>query len=109
MDELSIEALKISENDELFDGGVVSDIPRLILGFTAPLHCSLAKERLIENIGLGCVGELRFFWIDLFRDEICFDRVRVNAIVDFGQGAIEIPLKRKATILVLFESLELFD
>jgi hypothetical protein len=33
----------------------------------------------------------------------------VDAIVELGEGAIEIPCKRKATVFVILETLEFFD
>ena len=75
----------------------------------APLPGGLAKERDIEQVGLIRVSDGRLSVSDLGGNQILLHRRRVNAIVEFGERAIEIPSERKALALVVFQSLKLLD
>ena len=35
------------------------------------------------------------------RDQLGFDRIGVDAVVDFGEGAVEIPRQRESAVLII--------
>ena len=43
------------------------------------------------------------------RDEVGFDGVGVDTVVEFGEGAVEVPREGEAAVLVHLEALELLD
>ena len=45
----------------------------------------------------------------LGRDEVRLDGIGVNAVVELGKGAIEIPREGKSAVFVLLEPLEFLD
>src|ERR1035438_6625161 len=45
----------------------------------------------------------------LGRDEAGFHRVGVDAVIQFGQGAVEIPGEGEAAVLIVLEPLEFLD
>lgn len=46
-------------------------------------------------------------WRDRFRDEVFFNCIRVDAVVDFDEVALDVPAK--LALLFVFEALELLD
>ena len=43
------------------------------------------------------------------RDEGVLDGVGVDAVVDLGEGALEVPIQLEVVIFVVFEALEFLD
>lgn len=109
MDELGIHVFEIGEDEKLLKAGVVAHIAVLARIAFAPFAGSLTKEGHIEKVGLFRVGEDSLFRSDFLRDEVGLDRVSVDAVVDLGERAVEIPGKRKTPIFILFETLEFLD
>ena len=46
---------------------------------------------------------------DLWRNEMGFHRVGVDAVIELGQGAVEVPSEGKAAVFVVLEPLEFLD
>ena len=91
--ELGVHALDIGEDEELFDGGVVAHVA-IELGIdVTPLLRGLAEEGHVQQIGLGGVSDGSLRGRDLRRDEVRLDGVGVDAVVELGEGAVEVPRK----------------
>ena len=79
-DKERIRVFKVCQNDQLFDRGIVTDIPRLALICGPPLFGSLSKQRDIQHICLIRVDISlpvggKFRWNKIFFDGICVDPV----------------------------------
>ena len=109
VDELGVEAFEVGEDEELFDGGVVTHVAVEAGIGIPPLAGGEAEEGDIEQVGLGGVGEGGLGGRDLRRDQVGLDGVGVDAVVELGKGAIEVPGKGKPPVFVILESLELLD
>lgn len=109
MDKLGVHVFEVGENKKLFEAGVVAHIAVLAEIGVPPFAGGLAEEGDIEEVGLFGVCESGLFCGNFLRDEMRLDRVGVDAVVDLGQHAVEVPGKGKAAIFVLFETLEFLD
>ena len=90
MDALCVHGLNIGEHEQLFDTGMIAELAFKVGMSVAPL---------LGSLSLG----------DLGGDELIFDRISVDAVVDFRKRAVEVPAEREALVLVVFEALEVFD
>ena len=109
MDELGIHAFHVREHKQLLDTRVIAGIAfQLGIGI-APLLRRVTKECDVEQIRLGRVSDGRLCGRDFRRDQMCLHRVGVDAIIQLGQRAVEIPREREPAVLVLLESLKFLD
>ena len=109
MDELGVQAFDVGEHEQLLDGGVVAHVAVELGVGVAPLFGGLAEEGDVEQVGLAGVGDGGLRGRDLGRDEVRLDGVGVDAVVELGEGAVEIPGEREAAVLVVLEALEFLD
>ncbi len=75
----------------------------------APLLGGLAKERHVEQISLARVDELGLDFGDGGGNEGFLDRIGVDAVVDLGQSALQVPAELEAVAFVVLEPTELLD
>ena len=108
MDELGVHALDIGQHEQLFHRGVVAHVAVELRVGLAPVFRRLSEERDIEDVGLAGVGDRGLRRRDLRRDEVRLDGIGVNAVVELGKRAVEIPSQRQAAVLLLLEPAELF-
>ena len=108
-DQDGVEAFEIGEDDELLQRGVVADVAVGIGVGVAPLFRSLAEKGDVEEIRLAGVGEAGLGFGDSGGNERLLDRVGVDAVVDLGKGALEVPIKLEAVVFLVLEALELLD
>jgi len=106
VDEFGVHGFDIRENQQLFDAGVFEHVAFQIRIGVPPLPGGKTEEGDIQEVGLrgigcGSLGKGDFWW-----DEVCLDGVRVDAVVQLGKCAIEIPSEREAAVFVFFEALE---
>ena len=73
VDELSVEAFEIGEDEELFDGGVVAHVAIEFGVGVSPLASGLAEESDVEQVGFASVGGGGLRRGDFGRDEVRFD------------------------------------
>ncbi len=73
----------------------------------APLGGGLAEEGHVEHIGFTGVDETGLGFAQLWRDEVGLDGVGVDAVVDLGEVAADVPAEGLA--LGFLEPLKLFD
>jgi hypothetical protein len=104
---MRVEVLKVREADQLRDIGVIPDIPFFVRVVVAPFFCREPEESHVEKIGFGCVHPVDLGLLELFRDQVLFDRVRVNPVVDLCKVTPDIPTQLFA--FLIFESLEFLD
>lgn len=109
VDELGVHAFDVGEHEQLLDGGVVAHVAFELGIRIAPLPGGLAEEGDIEQVGFVGVGGGGLGGGDLGRDEVGFHRVGVDAVVQLGQGAVEVPGEGEAAIFVVLEALEFLD
>jgi hypothetical protein len=108
-DQHRIEAFEVGEHDELLQRSVVAEVAFRFGVGVAPLLRRLAEQGDVERIGLLGVDEGGLGVGDRRRDKGVPDGVGVDAVVDLGEGALEIPIELEAVVLVVLEALELFD
>lgn len=108
-DEHGIEACEIGEDDELLQWGVVAEVALGIGMSIAPLLRRLAEEGDVEQVGFVGIDEGALSLGDGGRQERLLDRVGVDAVVDLGEGALEIPPELEAVVFVVLEPLEFLD
>ena len=93
----------------MLDGGVFAHVAfELGIGF-APFLRGLAEQGYVEQVGLGGVGDGSLCERYFGRDEVGFDGIGVDAVVELGEGAVEIPSQREAVAFVVLEALEFLD
>ncbi len=108
-DEDGIEAFEIGEDDELLQRSVVADVALGVGMGIAPLFRGLAEEGDVEQVGFAGINQRGLGFGDGGWDECFLDRVGVDAVVDFGERALEIPTELKAVVFVVLEALELLN
>ena len=91
MDELGVHGLYVCEYEELLDSGVISHISFFLGIGGSPLFGRDAKECDVEEVsfrgvGEGCLGFGNGGW-----DEVGLNGIGVDAIIEFGKSAVEIP------------------
>jgi len=86
--EHGVEAFQIGEDHKLLQRRVITDIAISVRMGVSPLFGGLAEERDVEQIGLVGINEDGLGLGDGGRNEGLFDRIRVDAVVDLGQGAL---------------------
>ena len=69
----------------------------------------LAEESDIEHVSFGGVGDGGLRGRDCGRNQVRFDGVGVDVVVELGKGAIEVPGERQAAVFVFLEALEFLD
>ena len=109
VDELGVHALNIGQHQQLLDGGVVAHVAFELGIGVAPLLGGLAEQGDVEQVGLVGVGDGGLRGRDLGRDEMGFHRVGVDAVIELGEGAVEIPREGEAAVFVVLEALEFLD
>jgi hypothetical protein len=88
---------------------MVADVALGLRMGVAPLLGGLAEEGDIEQIGLAGVNVIGLGLGDGGRDKGLFDGVGVDAVVDLGQGALEVPAQLQAVVFLVLEAAELLD
>ncbi len=106
-DKQGVEVFQVREADELGAGGLVADVALVAGVLAAPLGGGLAEEGHVEHIGFAGIDEAGLRLAQLRRDQVRLNGVGVDAVVDFGEVAADIPAEGLA--LGFLEALELFD
>ena len=108
-DEHGVEAFEIGEDDELLQRRVVADVALGVGMGIAPLLRGLAEESDVEQVGFVGIDEGCLSLGDSGREERLLDGVGVDAVVDLGEGALEVPTELEAVVFVVLEPLEFLD
>ena len=108
-DQHGVEAFEIGQDDELLQRGVVTEIALGVGVGVAPLPGGLAKEGHVQQVSLVGIDETGLGLGDGRRNECFLDGIGMDAVVDLGQGALEVPAKLEAGVFFFFEPLELLD
>ena len=109
VNEFGIHAFDIGQHQQLFDSGVVAHVAFHIGIGIPPLFGCLTEEGDIEHVRFVGVDYGGLRWGHRGWDQVRFDGIGVEAVVEFGKGTIQIPGKRQATIFILLEALEFLD
>jgi hypothetical protein len=107
MNEMGIQGLKVGEVDKLRNIGFVADIAFMVAVFVPPLLRGFTEQGHVEQIRLAGLDEIDLLGRQLRRDQDRLDGVGVDAVIDFGQVAADVPAELLE--FLLFESLELLD
>ena len=75
----------------------------------APLSGGLAEKGDVEQVRFGGVSHATCSGVTIGGNEVCLDGVGVDAVVELGQGALEVPREREAAVFVVLEPLEFLD
>ena len=108
-DEDGVQAFEVGEDDELFERGVVADVALGVGVGVAPLLGGLSEKGDIEEVGLAGINRGGLSLRDGRRKEGLLDGVGVDAVIDFGEGALEIPIQLQAVVFIVLEALEFPD
>ena len=106
-DEDGVQAFEIGEDDQLLQRGVVANVALSIGMSITPLFGGLAEQGDIQQIGLAGIDGACLSLGDGGWDERLLDGIGVDAVVDLGEGALEVPIELETVILVILEALEL--
>ena len=109
VDELGVHALDVGQHEQLLNGGVFTHVVFQFWIGVAPLPGGLSEQGHVEQVGLVGVRDGSLRRRDLGRNEMGFHRVGVNAVIELGKGAVEVPGERKAAVFVVLEPLEFLD
>ena len=109
VDKLRVHSFNVGQHEQLLDGGVVAHVAFELGVGVAPLLRSLTEERDVEEVGLVGVRDGGLRGRDLGRDEMGLHRVGVDAVVELGEGAVEVPSEGEAAVFVVLEPLEFLD
>jgi hypothetical protein len=106
MDQFGVHALDVGQHQQLLDAGVIPHIAvQLGIGL-APLAGGLAEQGDIEQVCFAGIGDGGLSGCDGGGNQMRLDGVGVDAVIQLGQRAVEVPCQRQATIFVFFEPLE---
>ena len=106
-DKQGVEVFEVGEADELGAGGLVADVALVAGVLTAPLGRGLAEQSHVEHIGFAGINEAGLGFAQLRRDEMGLDGVGVDAVVDPGEIAADVPAEGLA--LGFLEPLKFLD
>ena len=109
MDQLRVHPFDVGEDKQLLNGGVIAHITLQGGVGILPLFGGLPKKGHIEQVGFGGIGDGGLGGGNRGRDQVRFDGVGVDAVIQLGKGPIQVPCERQAAVFVLFEPLELLD
>jgi len=108
-DKRGVETLQIGEDDELLQRGVVAKVALGIGMRIAPLLRGLAEEGDVEEVRFVSIDEARLLTVHVGRDESLLDNIGVDAVIDLGEGALEVPGELESVVFVVLEALEFLD
>ena len=109
VDELGVHGLDVGQHQQLLDAGVIAHIAvQAGVGIT-PLPGGLAEQGDIEQVGFVGIDERCMGLGECRRQERFLDRVRMDAVIDLCQSALEVPPKLEAVVLNLLEAAKFFD
>ena len=100
-DEDGIEAFEIGEDNKLLERCVIADISISVGMRIAPLLRGPAEKGDVEQVGFVGIDELRLSFGDRGWEERLLDGVRVDAVVDLGQGSLEVPAEFETVVFVV--------
>jgi hypothetical protein len=109
MDELGVHAFQVGQHEKLFNRGVVAHVAVERGVLIPPLFGSPAEEGDIQEVCLTCVRDCSLGGGDFRRNEVLFDGIGVDAVVELREGAVKIPGQRETAAFVVFEALEFLD
>lgn len=109
VDEFSVHPLDVGEHEQLLHGGVVAHVAVELGICVAPLFRGQTEESHVQQVGFAGVGDGRLRLRDFRWDKMLANSVGMDAVVELGQGAVEVPCERESAVLVFLEALELLD
>jgi len=108
-DEDGVQAFEVGEDNELFERGVVADVALGVGVGVAPLLGGLSEQGDIEEVGLAGINRGGLGLRDGWRKEGLLGGVRVDAVIDFGEGALKFPIQLEAVVFLVLEATEFLD
>lgn len=84
---------QVGQAHKLRNVGVVTDVTLKIWIGIAPLFCRHPEQCHIQHIGFVGIDQGNLTGGQLRRDQILLDGVRMNAIIDLGKVALDVPTK----------------
>ena len=106
-DEERVQVFQVGEADKLRHVGVISHIALVTRMAVPPLPGGHAKEGHVQHIRFAGIDEVGLRLVQLWRDEVGLDGIRVDAVVDAGEVAADVPTE--GLTLGLLEALEFLD
>lgn len=109
VEEHGVEAFEVGQHDELLEGRVVTDIA---LGFgmgVAPLPGRFAEECDVEEVGFVGVNQRGLAGGDGGRNQSFPDGVGVDAVINLGERALQVPIEFEPVVFFFLEAAEFLD
>ena len=91
VDEYGIEILHVGQTNQLVDGGIITDIAFQIRILFAPHLRSHAEHGNVQHIGFVGIDDTRLFRGHFGGNQVLFDRVGMDTVIDLGQFAFGAP------------------
>ena len=104
---MRVQRLQVGQAHELRDVGLIADVALAARLAITPLPGRLAEQGYVQQVGFARVDQGGLLWGDLGWNEVLLDGVGVNAVVDLGEVAADVPTELIA--LPFLEALELLD
>ena len=109
VDKFGVHTLDIGEHQQLLDAGIFTQVAFKFWVGVAPLPGGHAEECYVQHVRLVCIDNRRLYRGNGGGNDVSFDRVGVNPVVQLRERAIEVPREREPAVLVFLEALELLN
>jgi hypothetical protein len=104
-----VDAFHIAQYHQLLKGGMV---PYIALGIGVglpPLNSGFAEKGHVQQVGLAGIYGRRILLSKQLRDEVFLDRIGMDAVIDLGQNALDMPALLQPVVFFCFQALELYN
>ena len=91
MNEMGIQGFQVGQADQLRNIGFIADIALATGVFIPPLLGGFTEQRHVQQVGFAGVNLTDLLRCQRGRNQFGFDRIGVNAVVDLGQVAADVP------------------
>ena len=91
VDEYGIEILHVGQTDQLVDGGIIPDIAFQIGILFSPHLRGHAEHGHVQHVGFIGIDDACLLRGHLDRNQVLFDRVGMDTVIDLGQFAFGAP------------------
>ena len=102
-DEDGVVALHIGEYEQLLYGSMVANVTFLVRVGLSPLTGCTSEKCHIEEVCFIGIDVVLLLGGELGEHKVLFDGIGMDAIVEFGDFAIEVPRERQAGIFIKLE------
>ena len=103
------DTFQITQNHQLFQGCLISDISFFLNITFSPFFGSNSEKCNIQQICFVSINKTRLQFCNFFRNQISFDCICMNLIIDFGNGSLQVPLEIQPVVFIILEALKFLN